>query len=342
MKKKEFLSAGEAARALGVSVKTIQRWDKAGLLPVVRTATNQRRIPVDAIHRVLNAPGKSSRCAIYARVASVKQEQQGNLLRQVERLQQVARERGYLVVSLIQEQASGLNEKRKGLKRLLALIEQQEIDLVLIEARTTKLLLDLSRREQGGANAGKRAYLGATVEILNAARRFYLDFFLAQSDKLTERVKIISKQTGEVREGVISAENLLTWAEFQTVATREHPDPLPDWNFSQTFPDFPNRYRRSVIKDVIGKARGYLTALGKWQHSGKKKGQPGDPPLPIIPPSTRAPFAWISMNSICVRALSVSRSMMELHGYGSTILRCTTAILNRGARMTVGKWKVPN
>jgi len=133
MKKKEFLSAGEAARALGVSVKTIQRWDKAGLLPVVRTATNQRRIPVAAIHRVLNAPGKSLRCAIYARAASGKQEQAGNLLRQVERLQQVARERGYMVVALIAEQASGLNEKRKGLKRLLALIEQQAIDVVLIE-----------------------------------------------------------------------------------------------------------------------------------------------------------------------------------------------------------------
>ena len=209
-------------------------------------------------------------------------------------------------------------------------------------ARTTKLLLDLSTREQGGANSGKRAYLGATVEILNAARRFYLDFFLAHPDKLTERVEIISKKTGEVREGVISAENLLTWAEFQTVATREHPDPLSDWNFSQTFPDFPNRYRRSVIKDVIGKARGYLTALGKWQQSGKRKASQESPPLPITPPSTQAPFAWSSMNSICVRALSVSRSMMELHGYGSTILRCTTAILNRGERMTAGKWKVPN
>ncbi len=133
MKKKEFLSAGEAARVLGVSVKTIQRWDKAGLLPVVRTATNQRRISVDAIHHVLNPSGKSVRCAIYARVSSVKQKQEGNLLRQVERLQHVAKERGYLVVSLIQEQASGLNEKRKGLKKLLHLIEQQEIDLVLIE-----------------------------------------------------------------------------------------------------------------------------------------------------------------------------------------------------------------
>src|SRR6266568_5059298 len=133
MKKKEYLSAGEAARALGVSVKTIQRWDKAGLLPVVRTATNQRRIPSDAIHRVLNAPGTLLRCAIYARVSSAKQEQEGNLTRQVDRLQHAAAERGYQVVALIQEQASGLNEKRKGLKRLFHLIDQQEIDLVLIE-----------------------------------------------------------------------------------------------------------------------------------------------------------------------------------------------------------------
>jgi len=133
MKKKEFLSAGEAARALGVSVKTIQRWDKAGLLPVTRTVTNQRRIPVDAVHHLLKAQGKSLRCAIYARVSSAKQEQEGNLTRQVERLQQVARERGYQVVALIAEQASSLNEKRKGMKRLLTLIDQQAIDLVLIE-----------------------------------------------------------------------------------------------------------------------------------------------------------------------------------------------------------------
>jgi hypothetical protein len=42
MKKKEFLSAGEAARALGISVNTIQRGEKAGLLPVIRTATVPR------------------------------------------------------------------------------------------------------------------------------------------------------------------------------------------------------------------------------------------------------------------------------------------------------------
>ena len=74
MKKKEFLSAGEAARALGVSVKTIQRWDKAGLLPVIRTATNQRRIPVATVRHLLKGQGKTLRCAIYARVSSAKQE----------------------------------------------------------------------------------------------------------------------------------------------------------------------------------------------------------------------------------------------------------------------------
>jgi putative resolvase len=133
MKKKEFLSAGEAARALGVSVKTIQRWDKAGLLPVIRTATNQRRIPVETIHHLLKGQGKALRCAIYARVSSAKQEHQVNLTRQVEHLQHVARERGYQVVALIPEQASSLNEKRKGMQRLLTLIDQQAIDVVLIE-----------------------------------------------------------------------------------------------------------------------------------------------------------------------------------------------------------------
>ena len=133
MKKKAFLSAGEAARALGVSVKTIQRWDKAGLLPVIRTAKNQRRIPLEEIERIRHTTGPLRRCAIYARVSSAKQEREGNLARQIDRLQAVAKERGYQIVATIAEQASSLNEKRGGMKKLLSLIEQQEVDAVLIE-----------------------------------------------------------------------------------------------------------------------------------------------------------------------------------------------------------------
>src|SRR5712691_11613512 len=111
--------------------------------------------------------------------------------------------------------------------------------------RTTKLPLDLSKRTQGGANTGKQVYLEATAAVLDAARAFYLSFFLAHRDKLFERVGYFSQKHQEERERLISADELLTWAEFQTVATAEHAEPLPDWNFSQAFPEMPFIYRRS-------------------------------------------------------------------------------------------------
>src|SRR5712692_2584397 len=90
--------------------------------------------------------------------------------------------------------------------------------------RTTKLLLDLGKRDQGGANTDKRAALDATARLLNQARAFYIDFFLAHADKLAERVPYYSEKHLEMRERAISANELLTWAEACTVATAAHPD----------------------------------------------------------------------------------------------------------------------
>lgn len=71
--------------------------------------------------------------------------------------------------------------------------------------RTTKLLLDLDNRRQGGANTGKRAALDATVGVLNEARAFYIDFLLAHTGKLAERIPYYSEQHLEMRERAISA-----------------------------------------------------------------------------------------------------------------------------------------
>ena len=144
-------------------------------------------------------------------------------------------------------------------------------------SRTTKLLLDLSTRNQGGANRAKRAALEETAKLLDAARAFYVAFFLAHADKVTERVPYFSEPHQAMRERLLSADKLLTWTEFQTVETAEHPHPLPAWNFSQAFPHFPFVYRRSVIKDAIGRVRSYLSNLANWQHAGKKQGKPGLP-----------------------------------------------------------------
>jgi len=175
--------------------------------------------------------------------------------------------------------------------------------------RTTKLELDLGERDQQGANTRKQRYLEATRNLLDEARAFYLRFFLAHASKLTEQVQVTSTQTGEVREAVISADKLLSWAEAHTVATRDHPSPHPDWNFSARFPDLPWEYRRSVIKDCIGKAKAYLTATATWQASGKKKGKPG------VPTPRNHPTLYEGTCSLTLDGVDLRQSFVRLRVY---------------------------
>src|SRR5258708_29562737 len=113
--------------------------------------------------------------------------------------------------------------------------------------RTTKLLLSLSRRDQGGANTDKRAALDATALVLNKARAFYLDFFLAHTDKLPERVPYYSEQHLQLRERAISANELLSCAEACTMQTQAHPHPCESCHFSVRFPNLPFAYLPTVI-----------------------------------------------------------------------------------------------
>ena len=175
--------------------------------------------------------------------------------------------------------------------------------------RTTKLPLDLSERRQGGANTEKRAALDATAEVLNAARAFYIDFFLVHADKLCERVTYYSEEHLELRERLISAHELLTWAEACTVATTAHPNPWSGWNFSERFPDMPAAYRRSVIKDAIGKVRAYLSQRATWEKSGKKKGKPG------LPGASDHPTLYQGCIALELEALDVKEAFVRINVY---------------------------
>jgi molybdopterin-binding protein len=50
------LSLGEAARALGVSVDTVRRWDRAGKVKTTRDERNRRRVPRSEITRLSANP----------------------------------------------------------------------------------------------------------------------------------------------------------------------------------------------------------------------------------------------------------------------------------------------
>ena len=50
------VSLGEAAAAIGVSVDTLRRWDRAGKLRTTRDAQNRRRVPTAEVERLRGAP----------------------------------------------------------------------------------------------------------------------------------------------------------------------------------------------------------------------------------------------------------------------------------------------
>jgi molybdopterin-binding protein len=50
------LPLGEAAKALGVSVDTLRRWDRAGKLSTNRDTRNRRTVPASEIERLRSRP----------------------------------------------------------------------------------------------------------------------------------------------------------------------------------------------------------------------------------------------------------------------------------------------
>ena len=81
MIREQMLSTGQAAKRLGISVRTVYRWEASGrLVPITRLGSGQRRFSsrdVDALLRL--TVHDQDRCAVYARVSSEKQAEAGNL-----------------------------------------------------------------------------------------------------------------------------------------------------------------------------------------------------------------------------------------------------------------------
>ena len=54
---KQTLTAAEAARALGISLDTLRRWDRAGKIEVERDAANRRVVPRSEVERLSGSGG---------------------------------------------------------------------------------------------------------------------------------------------------------------------------------------------------------------------------------------------------------------------------------------------
>ena len=113
------------AKQHGISYKTAWRWYKAGTLDAYKTATGT--VIVRDPRQIQQSTG---RIALYARVSSAGQKE--DLIRQLERLKDYAAARGYQVAKEVTEIASGLNEHRPKLEKVLA---DTSIGTIVVENR---------------------------------------------------------------------------------------------------------------------------------------------------------------------------------------------------------------
>ena len=97
------------AELLGVSVKTLQRWDREGILKANRTPTDRRYYTYDQYlqFKGINTENDNRQIVIYARVST--KNQKDDLQNQVTFLRQFCNAKGIIVDQCIEDYGSGLN-----------------------------------------------------------------------------------------------------------------------------------------------------------------------------------------------------------------------------------------
>ena len=114
----KFLTIRQAAEYLGVSTQTLRRWEKEGKISSpMRTEGNQRRYDLNKIAPLKRNTSDIERQTIaYARVSS--HDQKDDLQRQKKILEMYCAAQGWNY-QIIADLGSGMNYRKKGLKKLL-------------------------------------------------------------------------------------------------------------------------------------------------------------------------------------------------------------------------------
>ena len=124
-------SIGQFARLTGRGVKTLQKWDREGILKAHRTPTGRRYYTHDQYleYRGLKATGAGT-TMVYARVSSASQKP--DLQNQLAALREYCQRQGFQVDEWIEEVGSGLNYQRKQFNRLMEEIELGRVQRLII------------------------------------------------------------------------------------------------------------------------------------------------------------------------------------------------------------------
>ncbi|WP_270372110.1 IS607 family transposase [Limosilactobacillus mucosae] len=121
----------EMAERLGVTVRTLQIWDKKGILKAYRTPTNRRYYTEEQYLEYTGQSLQNKRLIVaYARVSN--NSQKDDLKNQISFIRQYVNAKGVILDDTITDIGSGLNYNRKNWNKLLEKVMQNEIDTIYI------------------------------------------------------------------------------------------------------------------------------------------------------------------------------------------------------------------
>ena len=130
MKQRQYRPS-QAARLLGINDWTMRRWIREGRAPARRSETGRLYVPAEWVDsQTGKGTGDGMRCALYVRESST--ENKGAMTSQADGLRSYATARGYQIVHVVCEVASGTNDERPKLHKLL---QQRDFDVLVVERK---------------------------------------------------------------------------------------------------------------------------------------------------------------------------------------------------------------
>jgi putative resolvase len=125
----KVLRPKEVCERLGISYTTLRDYVRRGYIKPVLTPGGKWRFREEDVERLIGIV-KQRRVALYARVSS--NSQRDDLERQVRALEEWARSNNIVEYEAVTDIGSGLNEDRRGFKKLLRLAVEKKISKIVV------------------------------------------------------------------------------------------------------------------------------------------------------------------------------------------------------------------
>lgn len=122
----------EVANKLGVTVKTLQRWDNSGVFKARRTPTNHRYYTDEDILKYQGLSSDTSKRKTVAYVRVSPRGQNSDLKHQIEFIRTFVNSKGVILDEIIEDTGSGLDYKRPKWNELLQAVMRDEIDKIYV------------------------------------------------------------------------------------------------------------------------------------------------------------------------------------------------------------------